>query len=68
MQIFLSTYGTWILLGLSILVMYRMHAGHGMSHGGSHSSDQPQNGGREMTTKSDQPETTAGAPHRHSGC
>ena len=67
MQTFLSTYGTWILLGLGLLFMFRMHAGHGMGHGGSHGGEQPQDGG-EPAAKSGGPETATGTTHRHSGC
>jgi hypothetical protein len=64
MQAFLSTYGIWILLGLSVLFMFRMHAGHGMDHGGGHDHSQ---GDGEPDARPGEPEA-AGTAHRHSGC
>lgn len=66
MQAFLSTYGVWILLGLFVVLMLRMHAGHGMGYGGSHDGDHPHDGG-EPKAKPGGPEAT-GTTHRHSGC
>ena len=52
---FLQTYGAWIIAGLFILLMLRMHAGgmvHGTEHGGHEQStappaDQPEPGSKE---------------------
>lgn len=38
MNEFLQTYGSWIIFGLLMLLMFRMHGGgHGSTHGGAHS-------------------------------
>lgn len=35
MQAFLQTYGSWIVFGVLVLLMFRMHCVHG-AHGGHH--------------------------------
>ncbi len=53
---FLQAYGSWILFGALLLIMMRVHGGHGgggcgMGRGHQHSPDQDEEGSEDAPTK-----------------
>ena len=49
METFLQTYGPWILFGVLVILMVRMHSGHGMHSTHGHTGDRDRDRDRDRS-------------------